>query len=139
MLTAKSVKVLVLASSMCLTPDQSAIIDLIIEELNLMFKKPENHLVIGITKARLTDSIIPEDEVLDFAMGQVDDQELNRSFKGYTCIRVEQDDDNLIKEMISEVFKKGCVKDHVKMGFIQSSKIEDIFERVKPTSDFDTM
>ena len=139
MLTAKSVKVLVLASSMCLTPDQSAIIDLIIEELNLMFKKPENHLVIGITKARLTDSIIPEEEVLDFAMGQVDDQELNRSFKGYTCIRVEQDDDNLIKEMISEVFKKGCVKDHIKMGFIQSHKIEDIFERVKPTSDFDTM
>jgi hypothetical protein len=41
--------------------------------------------------------------------------------------------------MISEVFKKGCVKDHVKMGFIQSSKIEDIFEKVQPSGDFDTM
>jgi hypothetical protein len=89
MLSAKSVKVLVLASSMCLTPDQSAIIDLIIEELNLMFKDPSQHLVIGITKARLTDNIIPEEEVLDFAMGTVEDQELNRSFKGYTCIRIE--------------------------------------------------
>ena len=88
MLTAKSVKVLVVVSSMCLTPDQSAIIDLILEELNHMFKDPEDHLVIGITKARLTDSIIPEDEVLDVAMGKVNDQEINRSFKGFNCIRI---------------------------------------------------
>lgn len=104
-----------------------------------MFKNPEQHLVIGITKARLTDNIIDEDEVLAFAMGTVEDQEINRSFKGYKCVRVEQDDDQLIKEMIEEVFKKGCVKDHIKMGFVHSNKIEDIFEKVKPGKDFDLM
>lgn len=55
---------------MCLTSDQSSIIDLIKDELDLMFKDPEKHLVIGITKARLTDNIIPEEEILDTAVGK---------------------------------------------------------------------
>lgn len=63
-------KVLVVISSMCLTSDQSSIIDLIKDELDLMFKDPEKHLVIGITKARLTDNIIPEEEILDTAVGK---------------------------------------------------------------------
>lgn len=104
-----------------------------------MFKDPEEHLVIGITKARLTDNIIPEEEVLDVAMGQVDGQELNRSFKGFKCVRIEQDDVSMLQAMIKEVFKKGCVKGFVKMGFIQSNKIEDIFDKLKPNKDFDMM
>ena len=35
--------------------------------------------------------------------------------------------------MIQEVIKKGCIKDHVRMGFIESRRIEDIFDRIKPS------
>lgn len=70
-----------------------------------MFNEPEKHLVIGITKARLTDSIIPEEEILDTAVGKSsDDQEINRSFAGYTCVRIEQDDHDTLTEMIEQVF-----------------------------------
>ena len=40
MLSAKSVKVLVMVSALSLTPDQSQIIEMILEEMNLMFKDP---------------------------------------------------------------------------------------------------
>lgn len=104
-----------------------------------MFKDPHEHLVIGITKARLADNIIPEEEILDVASGSLGEESLHRSFKGYTCIRIEQDDIALNQAMIAEVFKKGSVKNFVKMGFIQSNKIEEIFDKVRPTVEIKAM
>lgn len=75
-----------------------------------MFKDPQKNLVIGITKARLADNIIPMEDILDVAMGQSGEESLNRSFKGYKCIRIEQDDVAMNQAMISEVFSKGCLK-----------------------------
>ena len=104
-----------------------------------MFKDPREHLVIGVTKARLADNIIPEEDILDVAQGNVGEESLHRSFKGYTCIRIEQDDVALNQGMITEVFKKGCVKNYVKMGFIQSNKVEEIFDKVRPTTEIKAM
>lgn len=139
MLTAKSVKVLVMVSALSLTPDQNHIIEMILDELKLMFKNPEDHLVIGVTKARLADSIIPQEEIIDVAMGQSGDEGSHRSFKNFTCIRIEQDDIGLNQQMIAEVFSKGCVKNYVKMGFIESRRIEEIFDKVKPTTEIRAM
>ena len=41
--------------------------------------------------------------------------------------------------MIKEVLSKGCVKKYAKMGFIESKKIEEIFEKVKPSADIRAM
>ena len=67
------------------------------------------------------------------------EESLHRSLKGYTGIRIEQDDIALNQAMIAEVFKKGCVKNYVKMGFIQSNKIEEIFDKVRPTTEIKAM
>ena len=37
--------------------------------------------------------------------------------------------------MIETINQKGNVQDHVKMGFIASSQIEKIFDRMKPSLD----
>lgn len=100
MLKAKSVKVLVLVAAPSFSPDLNQIIELILDELNLMFAEPEKHLVIGITKARIASDIIDESEILDWATGRVGEESVHRSFKGYTCIQVEQDDTKMIQDMI---------------------------------------
>ena len=107
LLTAKSAKVLVLVSATILTPDQNSMIDFICKELSLMFSKPKEHLVIGITKTRLVANVIDKEDIVDVALGEGGE---NRSFKGYRVCIVEQDDRQSLGEMLKQVIQKGCVK-----------------------------
>ena len=51
--TAKSAKILLLVQATCLIPENNHIIATIREKLQQMFKDPEQHIVIGITKNRM--------------------------------------------------------------------------------------
>lgn len=128
----KSAKVLLLVSAMVLAPDQNSIITLIRQELSLMFKEPEKHVVIGITKTRLVQNTIGEDEIVSVAQGENGE---NISFKGYDVLIVEQDDTATIQEMLQMVMQKGCIKNNVRMGFIDENSIMKIFEREKLNND----
>lgn len=59
---AKSVKFLLLVSALSFLPDQNQIIKIIKNDLKLMFKQPENNVVVGVTKTRLVDSSLGEDK-----------------------------------------------------------------------------
>lgn len=67
-----------------------------------MFKDPEEHLVIGITKSRIVEVNFGDaDEVLSVARG---DENNTRSFKGYKNILViEQDIPESIQSMIEAI------------------------------------
>jgi hypothetical protein len=65
-----------------------------------MFRDPHKHVVIAITKAQLFNSQMDIDDVVDIAQGK-DGQ--NVSFKGYTVIRVSQDQTETIQEMLDAV------------------------------------
>ena len=80
LIKAKSSKVLVLAQATCLIAENSHIITTITEKLQQMFRDPQKHLVIGITKNRMVAQQFEYDEVLDVATGQNDEQ---ISFKGF--------------------------------------------------------
>ena len=43
------------------------------------------------------------------------------SFRGYTVVRVSQDNTDSIQEMLDEIIKKDSIKNHVKMGFFDHS------------------
>ena len=77
LLSSKSAKVLLLVSAAVLTPDQNSIISFVRRELSLMFKEPEKHVVIGITKTRLVANTLGEDEIVSVALGENGE---NRSF-----------------------------------------------------------
>ena len=55
LLTARSAKILILVSAQVFEPESSKILSLIIEKLNIMFKEPEKHLVVGIVKTRMVN------------------------------------------------------------------------------------
>ena len=69
----------------------------------------------------------PED-IVDIAHGE-DGQ--NVSFRGYTVVRVSQDDPDTVQEMLDEVRKKDCISEHVKMGFFDYSDLSKMLESIK--------
>lgn len=89
-----------------------------------MFKEPEKHLCVAITKAKMAEMSFDYDDILPTALGE---EGQHVSFKGYNVIQVEQDDQETIIEMIDEVNKMGDVKPYVKQGFFDFRKIEEIF------------
>ena len=97
-----------------------------------MFSKPKEQLVIGITKTRLVANVIDREDIVDVALGNGGE---NRSFKGYTLCIVEQDDRQSLGEMLNEVIQKGCIKEHIQMGFIHEDQIFNIFERCAPSEE----
>ena len=50
-----------------------------------MFKEPEKHVVIAVTKEQMYDQQIDPDDILDISQGE-DGQCV--SFKGYTVVRL---------------------------------------------------
>ena len=70
LLKAKSAKILVLWSATSLTPESSVIVTQIKERIKHMFKDPEEHLVVGITKAKMAEMSFAYEEILDVAKGQ---------------------------------------------------------------------
>ena len=69
----------------------------------------------------------PED-IVDIAQGE-DGQ--NVSFRGYTVVRVSQDDPDTVQEMLDEVRQKDCISEHVKMGFFDYSDLSKMLESIK--------
>ena len=53
--------------------------------MNLMFKDPEKHISIGITKATIVQESMDYDEIVDVALGNNGEM---RNFKGYNEFRV---------------------------------------------------
>ena len=51
-------------------------------------------MTIAITKSRMVQDDMDQDEIIDIALGNNGEQ---RSFKGYNVIRVEQDDPYLLE------------------------------------------
>jgi len=79
---------LVLVQATCLISENNHIIQTIKGKLNNMFRDPQKHMVIAITKNQMVSQQFDEDEIIDIATGE-DGQ--NVSFKGYEVIQVEQD------------------------------------------------
>jgi hypothetical protein len=69
----------------------------------------------------------PED-IVDIAQGE-DGQ--NVSFRGYTVVRVSQDDPDTVQEMLDKVRQKDCISEHVKMGFFDYSDLSKMLESIK--------
>ena len=66
-----------------------------------MFKEPEKNIVIGITKSRMVETQLgDEEDVIKVANGE-DGQTV--SFKGYTCVSVEQDNEASLKTMVTKI------------------------------------
>ena len=93
-----------------------------------MFKEPEKHVVIAVTKAQMFSSQMDPEDIVDIAQGE-DGQ--NVSFRGYTVVQVSQDNPDTIQEMLDEVRKKDCISDHVKMGFFDYSDLSKMLESIK--------
>ena len=74
----------------------------------LMFKEPEKHVVVGITKTRTVADIIGDaSDILSVAQGENDEI---ISFKGYKLVVVEQDDVESLQGMILAVQEQGCAR-----------------------------
>ena len=98
-----------------------------------MFKEPEKNIVIGITKSRMVETQNgDEDDIIKVARGE---EGQTVSFKGYSCVVVEQDDDQSLKDMLAAVMEKGCIKHCIKRGFLDSFEVLNMFNRVKPDED----
>ena len=65
------------------------------------------------------------EDVVSIAQGE-DGQ--NVSFKGYTVVLISQDQTDTLEEMLEEVEKKGCIKEHIKMGFFDYSDFSSLLE-----------
>lgn len=64
-------------------------LETILKRLELMFKEPQKHLIIGLVKTTMFDeSLGDRNDILKAARGEGGEQ---RSFKGYNVIVVEQD------------------------------------------------
>lgn len=133
---AKSAKILVLVSATSLTPESSVIVTQIQERIKHMFKDPEEHLVVAITKAKMAEMSYAYDEILPVALGENDE---DISFRGFKVIQVEQNDPQTIIDMIDKVNEVGDIKPFVKQGFFDYRKIEQIFfnERTKISDALD--
>lgn len=66
---AKSVKIIVLVSAGVFDPSNTKLIKEIRSKLEFMFDKPEENVVIAVTKAHMFQDFFDEDEVLDIAQG----------------------------------------------------------------------
>lgn len=64
---AKSVKIIVLVSAGVFDPSNTKLIKEIKSKLEFMFDKPEENVVIAVTKAHMFQDFFDEDEVLDIA------------------------------------------------------------------------
>lgn len=112
----KKAYILVLVSAGILLPENVKLFGNIKKKLNTMFDQPEKHVVIGITKTRLYEETLgDEEDILSIANGENDEQ-LN--FKEYDVIVVEQDNEKSIQEMIEAVKAKGCAKRFARQGFV---------------------
>ena len=80
---AKSAKILVLVSATSLTPESSVIVTQIQERIKHMFRDPEKHLVVAITKAKMAEMSYDYDEILPVARGENDE---DISFRGFEVI-----------------------------------------------------
>ena len=100
-----------------------------------MFIEPEKNVVIGITKCRMVEDVFDQDELIDVALGNNGE---NISFKGYTVLLVEQDDTKSIEEMLQKVSEKGCLKKHVRQGFINPVHIENMLSKIIPPKNEET-
>ena len=69
LVASKSAKALVLVQASILEPQNTEILNQVKQRLAVMFKEPEKHLVIGITKARMVQDTYDEDELVDIATG----------------------------------------------------------------------
>jgi len=85
-------------------------------------------VVIAVTKAQMFSSQMDPEDIVEIALGE-DGQ--NVSFKGYTVVRVSQDEPDSIQEMLDEIRKKDCISDHVKMGFFDYSDLSRMLESIK--------
>ena len=133
LMSAKSAKVLVLVQASILLPDSSQILTQVKKKLEHMFQEPEEHVVIGITKARMQQAF-DDDELIDVATGS-DGQQV--SFDGYTVVCVEQDDPKSIVAMLKAVSEKGSVQNHVCQGFLNPQEVQDLFKQVNATGEIE--
>lgn len=97
-----------------------------------MFVEPEKNVVIGITKCRMVEEIFDMDELVDVALGN---NGQNISFKDYTVLLVEQDDSQNIIEMLQKVTEKGCLKRHIRPGFLNPQDIEIMLSSIVPPQE----
>lgn len=93
-----------------------------------MFKDPEQHLTVAITKAKMAEMTYEYDEILSVALGENDE---HISFRGYQVIQVEQYDPETMIEMIDKINEMGDIKPYVKQGFFDYRKIEELFQNQK--------
>lgn len=128
LLQAKSAKVLVLVAATSLTAENTIIITKIQERIQHMFKDPEQHLTVAITKAKMAEMTYDYDEILSVAQGENDE---HISFRGYQVIQVEQYDPETMIEMIDKINTMGDIKPVVKQGFFDYRKIEELFSNQK--------
>jgi hypothetical protein len=89
-----------------------------------MFKDPEKHLTVAITKAKMAEMTFDYEDILPFARGEGDE---HITFRGYEVIQVEQNDPDTIEEMIAKINEMGDIKPFVKLGFFDYKKIEEMF------------
>ena len=89
-------------------PENSKLFSDIKSKLKMMFDKPEEHIVIGVTKTRLfSDLLGDEEDILSVAQGENGE---TSSFKEYTVVIVEQDNVTSMQDMIKAVKEKGCAR-----------------------------
>lgn len=130
---AKSARVLVLVSASTFLGENQRTLSVIKQKLSAMFGNPEKHVVIGITKTRaVIDSIGEPEDVLSMARGEGGELV---SLSGYTLAIVEQDDVALLQGMVATILAQGCAKRYATRGFLDSSEVLAMFEKVKPDDD----
>ena len=83
---AKSSKILVLVSATSLSSENTIIIKQIQDRIAHMFKEPEKHLTVAITKAKMAEMTFDYDDILDVAKGENNE---HVSFRGFEVIQVE--------------------------------------------------
>jgi len=70
-LNSKSAKLIILVSATILLPENQKMLTNIKEKLNNMFKEPEKNIVIGITKSRMVETQLgDEEDVIKVANGE---------------------------------------------------------------------
>lgn len=71
LLNSKSAKLIILVSATILLPENQKMLTNIKEKLNNMFKEPEKNIVIGITKSRMVETQLgDEEDVIKVANGE---------------------------------------------------------------------
>jgi hypothetical protein len=137
LLEANQAKVMVLVSAHFFVSESNHILTTINEKLNVMFKEPEKHTIIGIVKTSfVTETLGEQEDVMSCACGE-DGEEI--SFKPWAqpfpdkknvkhIMVVEQDNQVQLQELVMAIQSLKPIRRYVKRGFLNEYEVKKMFE-----------